>query len=88
MCSQPTPHPQHSRVVTDPVLTAQSQRARELPSRHVVSDEDPSPFSERQKLNDEEVAHSDLRDRSSTLESRKFRRGYARLRSSSDPPAI
>jgi hypothetical protein len=48
----PTPTRGNSRVVTDPVLSAQIQRARELLGRDVVSDEDLLALRRQGKLDD------------------------------------
>ena len=52
----PTPSRENSRVVTDPVLSAKIQRARELLGRDVVSDEDLFALERDGKLDDLVVA--------------------------------
>jgi len=52
----PAPTRSNSRVVTDPLLSAKIQRARELLGRDVVSDEDLFALSREGKLDDLAVA--------------------------------
>ena len=52
----PTPTRSNSRVVTDPALSAQIQRARALLGRDIVSDEDLFALRREGKLDDPVVA--------------------------------